>query len=137
MTVALEDFVVRVLASLVLGGLIGFERELHKTAAGLRTVAFVCLGSTIFTIMSVEFGNAGADVARIASQIVVGIGFIGAGVIFQTKDKVFGLTTAASLWVTAAIGIIVGIGELVLATTTTVIVLLVLWLGRFEKKILH
>lgn len=133
MHIPIETFIVRILVSAVIGALIGFERELRKSAAGIRTIAFVSMGATLYTLASIEFGGAGADIARIASQIVVGIGFIGAGVIFQTKDKVHGLTTAASLWVTAAIGIMIGIGEYMISAFTAGIVLLLLFFGRYEK----
>ena len=126
--------ITKLLVSLVLGALIGLERELRGSPAGLRTITLVTLGSTLFTIASLGFVGATADVSRIAAQIVVGIGFIGGGVIFQIKDKVHGLTTAASLWVTAAIGIMIGTGEYFVATFTTVLALLVLWFGTFEKK---
>jgi len=126
--------ITKLLISLVLGALIGLERELRGSPAGLRTITLVTLGSTLFTIASLGFVGATADVSRIAAQIVVGIGFIGGGVIFQIKDHVHGLTTAASLWVAAAIGIMIGIGEYQTATFTTVLALLVLWFGAFEKK---
>lgn len=137
MPIPVETFVARILASLLLGGLIGLEREIRKSPAGLRTIAFVCMGATVFTIVSLGFAGTGADVSRIAAQIVVGIGFIGGGVIFQVRDKVHGLTTAASLWVTAAIGLLAGLGEYVLASITTGIVLLLLWFGKYEKRVLH
>lgn len=126
----------RLLVSLALGGLIGLEREIHQSPAGLRTISLVSLGATLFTLASLTFTGPGADITRIAAQIVVGIGFIGGGVIFQLKDTVHGLTTAASLWVAAAIGLMVGIGEYTLATITAVLVMLILWFGRWEKKVL-
>ena len=126
--------VTKLVISLILGGLIGWERELRGSPAGLRTITLVSIGSTLFTIASLTFIGATADVSRIAAQIVVGIGFIGGGVIFKIKDNVHGLTTAASLWVTAAIGLMIGIGEYFVATFTTVLALLVLWFGTFEKR---
>lgn len=137
MQIPIEEFLIKIVVSLILGAIIGLEREIRKSPAGLRTVAFVCMGATLFTIASVEFGTAGGDISRIAGQIVVGIGFIGAGVIWQTKNKVHGLTSAASLWVTAAIGIMVGIGEYMVAAITTALVLLLLLFGIYEKKALH
>ena len=127
--------ITRITVSLILGALIGLEREKRGSPAGLRTVTLVCIGSTLFTIASLMFAGSTADVSRIAAQIVVGIGFIGGGVIFKLKDKVHGLTTAASLWVTAAIGLMVGIGEYFTAAFTTAVALLVLWFGVFEKKL--
>jgi len=120
--------------SLVLGALIGWERELRGSPAGLRTITLVSIGSTLFTIASLKFGGGTSDISRIAAQIVVGIGFIGGGVIFQIKDHVHGLTTAASLWVTAAVGLMIGIGEYFTAAFTTGLALLVLWFGIIEKK---
>jgi putative Mg2+ transporter-C (MgtC) family protein len=137
MQIPLGEFLIKILVSLFFGALIGFEREVRKSPAGLRTVAFVCMGATLFTLASLEFGSAGGDISRIVGQIVVGIGFIGAGVIWQTKNKVHGLTSAASLWVMAAVGIMVGIGEYMIAAITTGLVLLLLLFGIYEKKALH
>jgi putative Mg2+ transporter-C (MgtC) family protein len=136
MAIPLDIGVIRLVVSLVLGGLIGFEREVHRSPAGLRTIALVSLGSTLFTLASLAFAGSGTDITRIAAQIVTGIGFIGGGVIFQMKDTVHGLTTAASMWTAAAVGLMVGIGEFTLAIVTTVLVLGVLWLGRWEKQVI-
>ena len=123
------------------GLIIGLEREYHRKAAGLRTYALVSLGSALFTIISYEglssvTQNPGFDPSRIASQIVVGIGFIGGGLIFQQGDKVLGLTTAAAIWAVAAIGVAVGIGMYSVAAFTTVLVLTVVWVFRFVEKVL-
>ena len=126
----------RLLISLALGGLIGLEREIHKSPAGLRTVSLVTVGATLYTLASMTIIAPGVDISRIVAQIVIGIGFIGGGVIFQLKDTIHGLTTAASLWTAAAIGIMVGIGEYTFAVVTTVLVMLILWTGKFEKKYL-
>ncbi len=136
MAIELSIGLMRLLISLVLGGLIGFERELHKSPAGLRTIALVSVGATLYTLASLTFTSLNADITRIAAQIVVGLGFIGGGVIFQTKDTVHGLTTAASIWVAGAIGLMVGIGAYAFATATAIIVMLILWFGKVEKKIL-
>ncbi len=136
MAIPLDIGLMRLAISLVLGGIIGFEREIHKSPAGLRTISLVSVAATLYTLASLEFTGPNADVSRIAAQIVVGLGFIGGGVIFQTKDTVHGLTTAASIWVAGAIGLMVGIGEYVFATATAVIVMLVLWFGKVEKKII-
>ena len=136
MAIPLDIGLTRLLVSLALGGLIGLEREIHKSPAGLRTISLVSMGATLFTLASLTFTGPGADITRIAAQIVVGIGFIGGGVIFQLKDTVHGLTTAAALWIAAAIGLMTGIGEYALATVTTVLVMLILWLGKWEKKVL-
>lgn len=101
----------------------GFERERTHKPAGLRTHMLVSLGSCLFTLVSI---NLAVDQARIAAGIVTGIGFIGAGTIFAEKDKVQGLTTAASLWATAAIGLTTGIGDYPLAAIVTLIVFIIL-----------
>ena len=126
----------RILVSIGLGALIGVEREIRNSPAGLRTISLVALGSTLFTLASLEFAGPGADISRIASQIVVGIGFLGAGVIFKANDQVHGLTTAASLWVTAALGLFVGLGEYQLSFMVAIAVLIILWFGHLEKKLL-
>ncbi|MEM2916336.1 MAG: MgtC/SapB family protein [Candidatus Woesearchaeota archaeon] len=136
MAIPLDIGLMRLVIALVLGGLIGFERELHKSPAGLRTISLVCVGATLYTLASLEFTSPNADVSRIAAQIVVGLGFIGGGVIFLLKDTIHGLTTAASIWIAGAIGLMVGIGDYIFASATTLIVVLVLWLGVWEKKAL-
>lgn len=109
--------------AIAFGAIVGIEREKAHKPAGLRTHMLVCFGSCLFTIVSQEFST---DPARIASGIVAGIGFIGAGAIIAEQDKVVGITTAASLWATAAIGLVVGIGNHLLAATATLLVFLVL-----------
>jgi putative Mg2+ transporter-C (MgtC) family protein len=117
----------RLLVAMVLGGLIGWQRESAEKPAGFRTHILVCVGATLFTLISaVGFFGTGADPARVASNIVVGIGFLGAGTIFRTGGSVQGLTTAASLWTVAAIGTAVGIGYYTGAVIATVIVVSVL-----------
>jgi putative Mg2+ transporter-C (MgtC) family protein len=119
--------VVKLLVAMALGGLIGLEREFRDKAAGFRTVMFICMGSTLFTIISIRFGS-GSDPARIAAQIVTGVGFLGAGAILRDSGRVLGLTTAAITWLAAAIGMGVGAGQYILAAAGTGLVLLVLWL---------
>jgi putative Mg2+ transporter-C (MgtC) family protein len=111
----------------VLGAAIGFEREMHRQPAGFRTHSLVALGSALFTIIS-AYGFAGSlvDPTRIAAQIVSGIGFIGAGTILQHRGNIRGLTTAASLWAVAAIGMAAGAGLLALALIGTLLILVVL-----------
>ena len=110
------EFIIRILAATFLGAIIGLDREYRTKAAGFRTHVLVALGSALFMIISVH--------ARIAAQVVTGIGFIGAGTIIFQKNVVKGLTTAAGLWVTAAVGMACGVGMYTLAAVSTVIVLL-------------
>ncbi len=121
----------------ILGGIVGWEREVHDRPAGLRTHMLVCLGSTLITLVSISFG-AKSDPSRIAAQIVSGIGFLGAGTILRQGNFVRGLTTAASLWTTAGIGLAVAVGRelLILAVLTTLIVFLTLSvLSRLEASL--
>lgn len=132
------EILTRLVVGLILGFLVGLERELKSSPAGMRTHTLVALGSTLFTLMSIKMAGPGVDVSRIAAQIVVGIGFIGGGTIFKSENRVVGLTTAASLWITAAIGLVVGMGDFFTAVTATSLVLLVIVVGRwFEKRMLH
>lgn len=135
----------RLLLALVLGGAIGLERERLERAAGLRTVTMVSLGSCLFTIVSAYGFNAlnpdapanlRSDPSRVAAQIVTGIGFLGAGTIFLRKDLVRGLTTAATIWATAAIGMAAGIGQWFPAIFTTLLILAVLMvLKPLERRL--
>ena len=122
-------------AGLVLGAVIGFERELHRQPAGFRTHSLVAVGAALFTIISAYgFDGSAVDPTRIAAQIVSGIGFIGAGTILQHRGNIRGLTTAASLWSVAAIGMAAGAGMLAIATAGTVLILVVLsLLDRIEE----
>jgi putative Mg2+ transporter-C (MgtC) family protein len=124
------DLSIRMLLAAVLGSAIGFEREIHEHPAGMRTHLLVSLGSAIFTILSIHgFTETGASVdpTRIAAQIVSGIGFLGAGAILKYGTSIRGLTTAASLWSTAAIGMATGAGEWVIAAAGTLIIIVSLW----------
>lgn len=129
---------IQMVLAVILGGLIGLEREYSGKTAGFRTYALVCLGSTMFTLMSFYVyelykleGIYLGDLSRIASQVVVGIGFIGAGLIIHRRDdKVTGLTTAAGLWVTAAVGMALGFKLLFPAIFGTALVLAVFWFFR-------
>lgn len=113
-------FAWRTLLAAFLGGLIGWERERHGTDAGLRTHMAVCIGASTFALVSAHVP--GADPSRIAAQIVVGIGFLGAGVIINKRGKVEGLTTAAALWATAAVGMAAAYGMYTLAVFTALII---------------
>lgn len=124
-----------------LGGLIGLERERGHRPAGLRTFMLVSVGSALFTILSIyafPSPTGMRDTARVAAQIVAGIGFLGAGTVWRAQNAVKGLTTAAGLWVAAAIGMAVGAGFSLLATAATILVLIILTLLlRFETTILR
>ncbi len=135
----------RVLASLFLGFLLGVEREVTGKFAGLRTHILVCLGSTVFTLLSIygfkyilaDGTIAANDPARIAAQIITGIGFIGAGTVMRHGTTVSGITTAATLWVAAAVGMACGCGMYYLGTVVTLVTLITLIAIRyFEKKFL-
>jgi putative Mg2+ transporter-C (MgtC) family protein len=99
-----------VVASIVCGAIVGSERQRHDKPAGLRTLILVCLGSTIFTLISFAFTTTTGDSGRVAAQIVTGIGFLGAGAILHSGSSVSGMTTAAAIWLTASIGMTVGAG---------------------------
>lgn len=118
----------QMLVALLLGGLLGLEREWHGRSAGLRTNMMVAMGACLFTILSLTgFPNTGtADPARVAAQIVSGIGFLGGGLILQHKSHVRGLTTAATVWLVAAIGMAVGVQAYFLAVVTTLLAVFVL-----------
>ncbi len=116
---------IKILFSLLLGGSLGMERQYHDKPAGFATNCLICVGAMMFTIMSEYMGLAGGDPGRIAAQIVTGVGFIGAGAILRDGNKVSGITTAANVWLVAAIGMAVGYGEFILASSCTVAILLV------------
>lgn len=131
----------RLLLAAVLSGVIGFEREIHGRAAGLRTTILVGVGSCLIMITSMHLHaiymeNANVDPSRIAAQVVSGIGFLGAGTIIRFRASIRGLTTAAGLWAVAGVGLAVGSGFYSAALMTTAIIFLVLVaLSRFERKI--
>lgn len=133
------EMILRIIVSVILGAIIGYEREISHKPAGLRTHIFVCMGSCLFTIASFfmipENAGGSADVTRIAAGVVAGISFIGAGSIIALRGDVKGLTTAASLWVIAAIGLMVGMGNYLLPTVATIISYIILRLDRLEKRI--
>jgi putative Mg2+ transporter-C (MgtC) family protein len=119
------ELTARLVAALLLGGVIGWERELQRMPAGFRTHALVSLGSAIFTVISAyAFTGPGSDPTRIAAQIVSGIGFLGGGAILHYGGTVRGLTTAASLWSVAAVGMAAGAGLYVVAVLSTVLVII-------------
>lgn len=119
----------RLVVAVVLGGLVGYERERAAKPAGVRTQGMVSLGAALFAVISLDgFGERG-DPARVAAQVVTGVGFLGAGAILHQRGNVQGLTTAASLWVTAAIGLAVGVGMIFMALGTTLLVYALLRFG--------
>jgi putative Mg2+ transporter-C (MgtC) family protein len=143
--ISFSETLMRLSAALLLGSVIGFERESDEQSAGLRTNALVSLGCALFTIISAygflgftNLAHVQIDPTRIASYIVAGIGFLGGGTIFVQKDpqKVKGLTTAAAIWVVAAIGVACGIGMFWEAILVTVLVLIVLSILRFATRYL-
>ena len=126
----------QVLCAFVIGAVIGMEREFRSKAAGFRTMILICVGSCLYTIISKEAGSDSTD--RIASNIVTGIGFIGAGVIFKEGITVNGLTTAALIWTTAALGMAIGYNNYPLAIVVSIMVVIVLFVlepvQRFINK---
>lgn len=126
------DLFGRMLLAVVVGGLIGAERESRDKAAGFRTMTLICLGSAIFTILSIRIGGEN-NAARIAAQIVSGVGFLGAGVIIRDGGRVTGLTTAATVWLTASLGIGLGAGYVAIALVATAITIAVLVLFPFVE----
>jgi putative Mg2+ transporter-C (MgtC) family protein len=130
------DMMLRLLLAVVFGGAIGYIREIKRKAAGLRTHILVCLGSAIFTIVSIMMAQSSSavDPSRIAAGVVTGIGFIGAGAIFQSGGNVMGLTTAASIWVAAAIGVAAGAGLYDVATFSTLLSLIVIQLLQVVER---
>lgn len=152
------DMLIRIASAIVIGGIIGFEREKHNRPAGLRTHILVCLGACVITILestiamrvgqgALDSENITINVGRIAAQVVSGVGFLGAGTIVLSQRKISGLTTAASLWNAACLGLAVGYGFYFLALVSCVLVLLVLALlsklihvnteKRVEVKFIH
>lgn len=134
------EIIIRLVLSSVLGGLIGIEREVNNRPAGLRTHVLVTVGSALIMLISIDgfsdMPNRLGDPARLAAQVVSGIGFLGAGTIMRTGNNINGLTTAASLWVSAGLGLAVGAGYYLGALVTAIIVLVTLLvLGKLEKKI--
>lgn len=129
----------RLLLSFLIGTVLGIEREYRSKAAGLRTMIVICLGSTIFTEISLSIGGDSPD--RIASTIITGIGFLGAGVIFKDGLTISGITTATTIWISAALGMAVGAGEYFIAVVSSIAVLLVLtvfekvkmWISEFHQ----
>ncbi len=128
-TVIEAEIILKLVFAAALGAIIGLERELNKKPAGMRTHALVCMGAALFTVISFSF-QSDADPSRVAAGVVTGIGFLGAGVIWQTKNKVHGLTTAADMWAVAAIGLAVGMGLYLIAIAAAALMLVLLVPGK-------
>jgi putative Mg2+ transporter-C (MgtC) family protein len=135
MGVVLSSTLARLFVAAILGGLIGLERQLRHKPAGLRTNMFICFGAAMFTVLSKELAGVESDSARIAAQIIPGIGFIGAGSILHSRGSVTGLTTAATLFVVASVGMAAGGGLYITAVFATALILIALaLLGRMEAR---
>ena len=128
------DLLARLFLAAGLGAAIGVERELRHRAAGLRTNMLITLGSAMFTIVSLEIAKMGGTPDRIAASIVTGIGFLGAGSILRSGKSIHGMTTAATIWVNASVGMAAGAGLYTIATTGTIITLIVLALLPYLEQ---
>jgi putative Mg2+ transporter-C (MgtC) family protein len=132
----MEDLLIKLLLAVVVGALIGAERE-FRTGFGLRTLMLICLGSTLFTIYSDFFAVGEGDPRRIAAAVVTGVGFLGAGMILRHHGGIFGLTTAATVWLVAALGMGIGIEQYSLVAMATILVLIVLWAIPLLQRLTH
>jgi putative Mg2+ transporter-C (MgtC) family protein len=134
------DLTLRLLLAAALGAAIGIEREIRQKPAGLRTNILIAVGAALFTTMSVQLATSGGTPDRIAAQIVTGVGFLGAGAILHSGGSVHGMTTAATIWVNAAVGMAAGAGQFAMASIATLITLLVLAVlapieAHFERRL--
>ena len=130
-----NELILKLVLAILIGGAIGIERELRSKSAGFRTVMLICLGATLFTIFSMQIG-AHTSPDRIASNIVTGIGFLGAGVIFRSDSRVNGITTAASIWLSAALGVGIGCGAYWLSVIGCILVVTILFLFSYLDRLL-
>jgi putative Mg2+ transporter-C (MgtC) family protein len=121
MTINIE-IVVKLLLAILVGGVIGLERELHHKAAGFRTIILICVGATLFTLWDIQVGASG----RIAANVATGVGFLGAGVILHEANRIRGLTTAAAVWLSAALGMGIGLGAYLTTLITAGLVLVIM-----------
>lgn len=128
-------FIIKIILASVLGYIIAWDRELHDKVAGLRTFGLISMGACLFTLTSLQFTGTTADPSRIAAGIVTGIGFIGAGIIWQKKDSIIGVTTAAGIWVAAAVGIAVAVNLWLLAIVSAFLTVIIFQSQRlFNRK---
>jgi putative Mg2+ transporter-C (MgtC) family protein len=132
----IKDFGIKLLLAMLVGGIIGVEREFHDKAAGFRTITFICVGAMLFTIFSLSLGDPD-DPVRIAASIVSGIGFIGAGVIIRDGGQVRGLTTATTIWIAAALGMGIGGGYYLTTGAATIVILVGLWIYPLINRAIH
>jgi putative Mg2+ transporter-C (MgtC) family protein len=131
----LPEDLLKLLLAILVGGLIGIEREFRHKVAGFRTNIFICVGATLFTVFAERYSAPG-DAVHIIANIVSGVGFIGAGVILRQEGRIVGLTTAAIIWLSAALGMGIGTGDYPLVGVATVGVMVILWIfPGFEKRI--
>lgn len=130
----LWEYFLPVLVAAIVGGLIGIEREYHDKSAGFRTMILIAVGSCLFTLLAQILGGPEKETTRITAAIVTGVGFLGAGVILKNGVTIGGLTTAASIWLVASLGVASGAGEFALTGAVTFLTLIVLWLlPPFER----
>ena len=124
------EILLRLFLAALAGGLIGIEREIFHKPAGIRTHMLVCLGSALFVLVTIEtFSD---EAARIIAGIATGVGFLGAGTIFKSKDDVHGLTTAASIWAVSAVGLAIGLGYYLMTIIAVILILIILQLNKVE-----
>ena len=150
MILNIREIVIRLVLAVIVGGIIGYERERQQRAAGFRTHILVCLGATIISLLQIDIGNKAIamievnkelsevikiDYGRLGAQVITGVGFIGAGAIIHTKGNIKGLTTAATLWVVACLGLSIGMGEYYISIFGAIIIVVTLvFLKRIENK---
>ena len=125
-----SEILLRLVIAVIAGGFIGLEREVVHKPAGIRTHMLVCLGAALFVLVTLE--TLPNETARIIAGIATGIGFLGAGTIFRSKSEVHGLTTAASIWAVAGVGIAIGLGYYLMTLISVVLVLIILQLNKLE-----
>lgn len=136
MSVFLADFWTVIGVSVLCGGIVGLERQIRGKPAGIRTSIFICLGTSLFVSLSIAYANAYTDITRVLGQVVTGIGFLGAGVILCRGDSVLGVTSAAVIWLLAAVGALIGFKEYAEAlAVSTLTVMFLIGIGILEHRI--
>ncbi|KLE16506.1 MgtC/SapB family protein [Clostridium sp. C8] len=150
MILDIKEIIVRLILAVIIGGVIGYEREVKNRAAGFRTHILVCLGATIVSLLQIDIGNKAIEIieknqnlsevikidyGRLGSQVITGVGFIGAGTIMHNKGNIKGLTTAATLWIVSCLGLSIGMGEYYISIFGAIIIVIILvFLKRIENK---